>query len=160
MNSFRSLYLLGLFFLASCKGHRFYWESRFTVTDNSPAKKEVLIKKYGLTGKLHDWHPVFGQYCAGLPSVRAHLFVCWKGNLVTIASSYEGVMKGDESVRKSLSTVSKYLKTVEAQPGYSEHNEIADYIHQNYRVKEREDRLLSYGRGSVLMKEELDEKTP
>lgn len=153
------LLLFALLFLSSCKGHRFYWESRFTVGEYSEAKKTELIDHFKLTGKLSDWHPVFGQYCAGLPSLRAHLFVCWKGKTVKIASSYEGVLKGDEHVRESLSTVSKYLRKVAGQPGYSEHNQIADYIHQHYRVKDREDRLLSYGRGSILMKEELDRET-
>lgn len=153
---FSLLLLPLLLFLSSCKGHRFYWETRFTVETQTPEMKEVLMRAFKLTGKMSDWHPVFGQYCMSLPSYQAHLFVCWKGQMVKVTSSYNGILKGDDIEKKGPRTVHKYLSKVTNQPGYEDHASINEYIDKHYRVKLREDRLLVYGRGSVLLKEELE----
>lgn len=152
----RTSFLLMLtLLLSSCKGQRFYWETKFLVNSQNPAVQETMIKKFTLTDSLSTWHPVFGKYCSALPSSRAYLFVCWKDNEVRIVSSYSGALKGDAPVRKRQSTIHKYLAKISSQDGYNEHREIIQFVQKNYRVTGEEERLLTYGRGSIMIKNEL-----
>lgn len=150
------IFLFSLVILASCKGQRFYWESSFRVADNTVTKKEAMIRAFKLTGNLSAWHPVFGRYCAALPSYRANLFVCWKEEELRVFSSYNGAVKGDAHIRTGPSTVEKYLRSVADQPGFAEHQDIKKYVERNYRIRSKTERLLTYGRGSILIKEELE----
>lgn len=146
---------MGLFLLCSCKGQRFYWESKFRVQSQNGLVRDDLIKKFALTDNLSTWHPVFGKFCRALPSTRAHLFVCWKEDEVRVVSSYSGSLKGDEPVRAKKRTIEKYLVNISKQDGHVEHRQIMEYIRKNYRVRNEEERLLTYGRGSIIIKSEL-----
>lgn len=152
----RTSFLLMLtLLLSSCKGQRFYWETKFLVDLQNPAVQENLIKKFTLTDNLSTWHPVFGKYCSAVPSNRGHLFVCWKDKEVRIVSSYNGALKGDAPVRKKQTTIQKYLAKISSQDGYNEHREIIQFVRKNYHVTGEEERLLTYGRGSIMIKNEL-----
>lgn len=157
MLKFHVSLIFGLFMLSSCKGHRFYWESKFQVTANDPKIQETLIRDFSLTDNLSTWHPVFGKYCSAVPSNRGHLFVCWKENEVRVISSYSGALKGDAPVRKKEATIQKYLRKITDQDGYKDHRAILEFIRKNYRVSREEQRLLTYGRGSIMIKNELGE---
>ncbi len=150
--------ILLLSLLCSCKGQRFYWETKFLVNSQNPSVQENLIKKFTLTDNLSTWHPVFGKYCSALPSSRANLFVCWKDKEVRIVSSYAGALKGDAPVRKKQSTIQKYLARISSQDGYSEHRDIIGFVKKHYRITGEEERLLTYGRGSLMIKNELGEE--
>ncbi len=151
-------FTLGLVFLSSCKGHRFYWETKFLVTNQNPSLQENLIRNFSLTDNLSTWHPVFGKYCSAVPSNRGHLFVCWKDKEVRVISSYTGALKGDGPVRTKDATIQKYLVKISSQDGYNDHREIKQYVRKNYRVTGVEERLLTYGRGSIMIKNELGEE--
>lgn len=147
--------ILSLIFLASCKGQRFYWESRFTVAEASLVQKEALVKAFKLADTMSTLHPVFGKYCAALPSYRAHLFVCWKEKEIRVVSSYSGALKGDAFIRTNPATIGKYLAEITDQPGFNEHVDINEFIRRTYRVKKFDERMMTYGRGSLLIKDEL-----
>lgn len=149
--------ILSLVLLSSCKGQRFYWESKFFVSESNPVLQENLIKRFSLTDNLSTWHPVFGKYCSAVPSNRGHLFVCWKDKEVRVISSYNGALKGDDPIRKKQSTIQKYLAKISSQDGYKDHWEINRFVRQNYRVTGEEERLLTYGRGSIMIKNELSD---
>ena len=102
--------------------------------------------------------PVFGKYCSALPSNRAHLFVCWKDREVRIISSYVGALKGSAPVRTKEATIQKYLQKISSEEGYQEHREIILYVRKHYRINAEEERLLTYGRGSIMIKNELGEE--
>lgn len=141
--------------VTSCKGQRFYWETKFEVESQNQSQREDLIKRFSLTGNLSTWHPVFGQYCSALPSNQAQLFVCWKKHEIRIISSYNGALKGDAFVRKKPATIQKYLAKISAQGGYTEHTQLIEQVRKIYKVRNTEERLLTYGRGSLIIKNEL-----
>jgi len=149
----RSIIILLLFSLSACKGTRFYWETRYDMTDSH--NHLAFMKKFNLTVSMSDWHPVFGKYCSSYKSHIAHLFVCLKGNELRIVSSYPGILKGDNPVSDNAGTVGKYLERVRNIPGYQEHSDIKAYVENELRAKMKMERLLTYGKGSLIIKEEL-----
>ncbi len=151
----RGLLIFSLFFFASCKGTRFYIESRFIIPAFSAKDRLTLTQKFNLTGEMNSWHPVFGQYCTMLKDPLTHLFVCVKGQELRIVSSYPGALKGDAPIRKQPSTIEKYKKKIHDLPGAREHQEIWEYVTRNFVVQEMYERLLRYGSGSLKIKEEL-----
>lgn len=153
----RSHFLLFLIVLTACKGQRFYWETKFQVKAQNYSTREKLVRKFSLTDTLSTWHPVFGKYCSALPSGQAHLFVCWKDNEIRIISSYNGSIKGDASVTTKTATIQKYLAKISSQDGYEEHRAILQFVRKNYQTTLEEERLLTYGRGSVMIKNELED---
>lgn len=158
MSLHRFLALIFLMILCSCKGQRFYWETKFLVSTQNPVSQESLISKFALTDNLSTWHPVFGKYCSAVPSNRGHLFVCWKDNEIRVISSYTGALKGAAPVRKKEATIKKYLAKISSQEGYRDHWSINQFVRKNYRVTGEEERLLTYGRGSIMIKNELDDR--
>jgi hypothetical protein len=152
----RFLLLIILFVFSSCKGQRFYWETKFQVREQNAEAREHMTNNFVLTNNLSTWHPVFGEYCSGLASVQANLFVCWKGDEVRVISSYAGAIKGDDTEILGMRTIEKYLEMITKQEGYQEHKAIAKFIERNYKVKNRVERLLTYGRGSLIIKQELE----
>lgn len=152
----RLLTLQILFILSSCQGTRFYWETRYETTRLSN-DQITLNQKFKLTKEMSAWHPVFGKYCSSLESDKANLFVCFKGNEVRIISSYSGILKGDLPVRRNPDTIRKYLTMIKDRPGFREHFEIEKYIEAQFEVTKKDVRLLMYGPGSSILKEELSQ---
>ncbi len=146
--------LLVLFFLTSCQGTRFYWETRYEVT-RLTQDQLMLNQKLKLTKEMSAWHPIFGKYCSSLDSDKANLFVCFKEDEIRIVSSYPGILKGDLPVRKNPDTIRKYLTIIKDQPGFREHFEAEKYIETQFEVKKKDVRLLMYGPGSSILKDEL-----
>lgn len=155
MKSVHLVIISGLLLLTSCKGTRFYWESKFSVESVTETQKKALRKNFDVTTDLTSWHPVYGRHCSGLKAHLAHLFVCWKGNELRIVSSYPGILKGDRPVRKKLSTVNKYIDSTANYPGHSEHRAISEYVEKTFRVLKKSERILMYGKGSLIIKDEL-----
>lgn len=149
----RFIIILLLFTLSACKGTRFYWETRYDLRDTH--NHLSFMKKFNLTVSMSDWHPVFGKYCSSYKSHIAHLFVCLKGNDLRIVSSYPGILKGDNPVSDNPGTIDKYLERVRNIPGYQEHSDIKEYVEKELKARMKLERLLSYGKGSLIIKEEL-----
>ncbi|MFL5784525.1 MAG: hypothetical protein ACJ76H_07955 [Bacteriovoracaceae bacterium] len=157
MPAFRFILLAMLMTLASCKGTRFYWESKLTMKHFSGADWHTLKTSFDLNSELSGWHPVFGKYCSGLNSRDAHLFVCWKKNELRIVSSYPGILKGDDAITTAHETLEKYLHAASSEPGYNTHIDIKSWILRKYSVSQHSDRLLTYGKGSFIIKDELSQ---
>jgi hypothetical protein len=157
MSLSRILLLAMLFTFASCKGTRFYWESNLTLKSFTASDWHSLQTAFALDAELSGWHPVFGKYCMGLKSTEAHLFVCHKKDEIRIVSSYEGILKGDAPVTTASKTLEKYLHAVSDKPGYDTHIDIKSWIMKKYTVLRHSDRLLNYGRGSFILKDELSQ---
>ncbi len=115
----------------------------------------MLNQEFKLSQDMTAWHPVFGKYCTSIKSDRANLFVCFKNNEIRVVSSYSGILKGDNPTRKLPRTVKKYLGKITDQPGFLEHKEIEGYVEDRFSVKKKDVRLLMYGPGSTILKEEL-----
>ena len=142
-----------LFMLSACKGNRFYWETRYHL--NGSHDHLTFMKQFNLTVNMSDWHPVFGKYCSSYKSHLAHLFVCLKGQELRIVSSYPGILKGDNPISDNPATVEKYLERVVNIPGFHEHSVIKKHVEDILKGKMKDERLLTYGRGSLIIKEEL-----
>lgn len=153
----RTVFIMILFIISSCQGTRFYWETRYEVTQRISQDQTLLNQQFELTQDMTAWHPVFGKYCTSLKSNRANLFVCFKNNEIRIVSSYSGILKGDIPIRKLPRTVKKYLSKISDQPGFLEHREIEGYIEDRFPVKAKHVRLMMYGPGSTILKEELSQ---
>ncbi|MES2525494.1 MAG: hypothetical protein V4598_00340 [Bdellovibrionota bacterium] len=151
----RTLLITILFLFTSCQGTRFYWETRYEVTQWDSQDQAKLNQEFKINQDMSAWHPVFGKYCSSLKSDRANLFVCFKNNEIRIVSSYSGILKGDKPIRKLPRTVKKYLTKIQDQPGFLEHREIEGYIEDRLKVKTKFVRLLMYGPGSTILKDEL-----
>ena len=113
------------------------------------------MKQFQLTVNMTDWHPVFGKYCSSYKSHIAHLFVCLRGNELRIVSSYPGILKGDDPISDRPETIVKYLERVKGIPGNQEHIDIRSYVKNTLKGKLINERLLTYGKGSLIIKEEL-----
>ncbi len=149
----RAFVLIFLFGLSSCKGTRFYWETKYLLPDSH--NHLAFMKKFNLTVNMSDWHPVFGKYCSSYKSHLAHLFVCLQTNEIRIVSSYPGILKGDNPISDNPDTLEKYLERVRNIPGYQEHMEIKKYFGEARGARLKSERLLTYGKGSLIIKEEL-----
>lgn len=147
------LSFLILFGLSSCKGTRFYWETQYRL----PPSHDHLafMKQFNLTVNMSDWHPVFGKYCSSYKSHLAHLFVCLQGQDLRIVSSYPGILKGDDAINENQPTIIKYLERVVNVPGYHEHSVIKKHVVEILKAQMTKERLLTYGNGSLIIKEEL-----
>lgn len=144
-----------LILVLSCQGTRFYWETKFEVNSRKSGDQVTLNQAFQLTKDMSSWHPVFGKYCLSLDSTKANLFVCFKKNEIRIVSSYSGILKGNGPIRKKPDTVRKYLNRVKEEPGFKEHWELEKYVEKHFDVKTKDVRLLLYGPGSSILKEEL-----
>lgn len=149
----RILFLLILFSLSACKGTRFYWETKYLLPDSY--NHLTFMKKFNLTVNMSDWHPVFGKYCSSYKSHLAHLFVCLQGKELRIVSSYPGILKGDNPISDNPATIEKYRERVRNIPGYQEHMDIKKHVEEVMKGKLKNERLLTYGKGSLIIKEEL-----
>lgn len=149
----RFIVLLLLFSFSACKGTRFYWETKYQLRDTHDHL--AFMKKFHLTVSMSDWHPVFGRHCSSYKSHLAHLFVCLQGQELRIVSSYPGILKGDNAISDIPSTVEKYLERVKNIPGYPEHMQLKKHVEEVMNAKMTGERLLSYGKGSLIIKEEL-----
>lgn len=149
--------LLALFLSISCQGTRFYWETKYEVTGLITPDQQTLNQKFQLTKDMTAWHPIFGKYCAALYSDRANLFVCFKNNEIRIVSSYPGILKGNNPIRKFPDTVKKYLSKIKEEPGFNDHSAIEKFIENRFKVTNKNVRLLKYGQGSSILKDELSQ---
>lgn len=149
----RIIVLLLLISLSACKGTRFYWETKYQLRDQHDHL--AFMKKFQLTVSMSDWHPVFGRHCSSYKSHLAHLFVCLQGQELRIVSSYPGILKGDNAISENPSTVEKYLERVRNIPGYREHIQLKKHVEEVMNAKLTGERLLTYGNGSLIIKEEL-----
>lgn len=70
-------------------------------------------------------------------------------------SSYPGILKGDDAINESQPTIIKYLERVGNIPGHHEHSVIKKHVEEILKAHLMKERLLTYGKGSLIMKEEL-----